>query len=100
MRALIVTIALMVGSLGLVASTPTTAAAQPRGWGWYSYDYGRPYYGRGGTRWRGGSYWRGRSYYRPRYNYYGPRYYGGYYYGRPYYGYGSYYSSPGYYYWP
>ena len=99
MRALIVTIALMVGSLGLVASTPTNAAAQPRGWGWYSYDYGRPYYGRGGTRWRGGSYWRGRSYYRPRY-YYGPRYYGGYYYGRPYYGPGSYYSSPGYYYWP
>ena len=99
MRTLILTIALMVGSLGLVASTPTKAAAQPRGWGWYSYDYGRPYYGRGGTRWRGGSYWRGRSYYRPRYNY-GPRYYGGYNYGRPYYGPGSYYSSPGYYYGP
>ncbi len=94
MRALIVTVALMVGSLGLVASTPTKADAQPRGWGWYSYDYGRPSSWRGGTRWRGRS-WRGRSYYRyPRSYYYGPRYYGGYY-SSPYYA--SYYYSPGYY---
>jgi hypothetical protein len=93
MRALIVTIALMVGSLGLVASTPTKADAQPRGWGWYSNDYGRQNYWRGGSRWRGQS-WRGRSYYQPRYYYNGPRYYGGYYYSSPYYG--SYYG-PGYY---
>jgi hypothetical protein len=101
MRALFLTIALMAGSLGLVASTPSKADAQPRGWGWYSYDYGRPNYWRGGSRWRGGS-WRGRSYYG---GYYRPRYYGRYYYPAPYYGsyYYSpgYYSSPGYYYvWP
>jgi hypothetical protein len=86
MRALFLTAALMVGSLGLVATTPTKAEAQPRGWGWYSYDYGRSAYWRGGSRWRGGSYYRG---------YYRPRYYGGYTYPRPYY-YGSYYYVPGY----
>ncbi len=95
MRALFLTMALLVGSLGLVATTPTKADAEPRGWGWYSYDYGRPAYSRGGSRWRGGS-WRDRSYYR---GYYRPRYYGGYYggyyYPRPYY-YGSYYYVPGY----
>jgi hypothetical protein len=105
MRSLILTIALMVGSLGTLAITPQKADARPPwGWrGWYNSYYGGPYYG---------GYWRGGSWYRPRYYYGGyypyrsrSYYYGGYYpYSTNYYApggwYGSYYYTPSYYYWP
>ena len=96
MRSLILTIALMVGSLGAVAITPDKAEAQPPWRGWYGTYYGDPYYSYWAPRWSGGSYWRGGTWWRPRYNsYYYPR---AYYYGSNYYPYSYGYYGPSYYY--
>jgi hypothetical protein len=101
MRSLILTIALMVGSLGAVAITPAKADARPP-WGrWYDSYYGDPYYSSYGPRWYGGSYWRGGTWWGPRsysYSYYPAPYSYGTYYGPRYY-YGRSFA-PRYYYWP
>jgi hypothetical protein len=92
MRSLVLTIALMVGSLGAVAITPDKADARPPWtWGRYnSYYYGGPYSYSYSPGWYG-------SYYGGDGTWYSPGYYSSYYYPTPYY-YGSYYSGPRYYY--
>jgi hypothetical protein len=100
MRSLILTIALMVASLGAVAVTPDKADARPPRGYWYGSYYNGPYYNNG--YWYGATDWRGGTVWRPRYyGYYGPRYNWGssYYYPREYY-YGTYYGPTNYYYWP
>src|SRR5262245_9608336 len=97
MRSLVLTIVLMIGSLGAVAITPDKAEAQRPWRGWYGAYYGDPYNSYWGPGWYGDRYWRGGRWWRPRYySNYSPSYYGSYYYP---YSYGSYYT-PSYYYWP
>jgi hypothetical protein len=91
MRALLLSLVLGLGALGLVAATPSSASADPHhgNRGWHGYRGGRP-------SWHGGSYyrWRGGNYYYPRYGgYFTPPAVGGYY--SP--GYYGVYSYPGYY---
>jgi|SRR6516165_3043052 hypothetical protein len=99
MRSLILTIALMVASLGAMAVTPGRADARPPRY-WNGTTYYGPYYSNG--YWYGGTHWRPGMVWRPRYygTYSAWPYSGSYWFPQGYY-YGTYvYPGSSYYGWP